>query len=230
MLGAWYDGDSGIDFRIRAGISFPHEYGPKRLTETNQRPRHDRVDLPLRFLSRQESRRTEMSNVIHTLSAGRFNRLVMLFAGATLFVVLTPVGSHAQRPRAAAQGDGDEATPSFSDFKGVRIGMSAEESRKKLGSPRDKGDDQDFYIFNDNEAVQVFFDKAGAVTAISVDFMSGATGIPAAKDVLGTNAEAKPDGSIYKMIRYPKAGYWVSYSRTSGDSPTITITMQKIQQ
>ncbi len=171
-----------------------------------------------------------MSNVIHTLSAGRFNRLVMLFAGATLFVVLTPVGLHAQRPRAAAQGDGDEATPSFSDFKGVRIGMSAEESRKKLGSPRDKGDDQDFYIFNDNEAVQVFFDKAGAVTAISVDFMSGATGIPAAKDVLGTNAEAKPDGSIYKMIRYPKAGYWVSYSRTSGDSPTITITMQKIQQ
>jgi hypothetical protein len=170
-----------------------------------------------------------MFNVIHTLSAGRLIRLVMLFAAATIFVVLTPVGSHAQRPRAASQGDGEDATPSFSDFKGVRIGMGAEESRKKLGSPRDKGADQDFYIFNDNEAVQVFFDKTGSVTAISVDFMSGATGIPLPKDVLGTNAETKADGSIYKMIRYPKAGYWVSYSRTSGDSPTITITMQKIQ-
>ena len=94
---------------------------------------------------------------------------------------------------------------------------------------RSKGDDQDFYVFDDTQAIQIMYDKSGTVSAISIDFMSGATGIPLAKDVLGTDAEAKPDGSIYKMIRYPKAGYWVSYSRTSGDSPTITITMQKIQ-
>jgi hypothetical protein len=46
--------------------------------------------------------------------------------------------------------------------------------------------------------------------------------------VLGAEAGAKTDGSIYKLLRYPKAGYWVSYSRTAGSSPTTTITMQKI--
>ena len=59
--------------------------------------------------------------------------------------------------------------------------------------------------------------------------MTGANGIPSPKDVLGTDADKKPDGSLYKLVRYPKAGYWVSYSRTAGDSPTITVTMQKIE-
>ena len=76
--------------------------------------------------------------------------------------------------------------------------------------------EQDFYVFNDTQAVQVFYDKAGAVSAISIDFMNGASAIPSAKDVLGTEAEAKADGSVYKMLRYPKAGYWVSYNRTAG--------------
>jgi len=107
--------------------------------------------------------------------------------------------------------------------------MHNDEARKKLGNPRDKGDDQDFYVFNDTQAVQVFYDKSGAVSAISIDYMNGATGIPTAKEVLGTDADAKPDGALYKMIRYPKAGYWVSYSRTAGSSPTTTITIQKIE-
>jgi hypothetical protein len=107
--------------------------------------------------------------------------------------------------------------------------MTAEEVRKKLGSPRVKDTDQDLYVFNDTQAVQVFYDKAGAVSAISIDFMSGANGIPLAKEVLGTEAETRTDGSVYKMLRYPKAGYWVSYSRTAGNSPTTTITMQKIE-
>lgn len=58
--------------------------------------------------------------------------------------------------------------------------------------------------------------------------MNGANAIPSAKDVLGTDADARADGSLYKMLRYPKAGYWVSYNRTAGAEPTTTITMQKI--
>jgi hypothetical protein len=160
------------------------------------------------------------------LFPGRISGLAFLAAGALTFIVLTPIASRAQRNRAPAEDP--ENQPVFTEFKGVRIGMSADESRKKLGSPRDKSAEQDFYVFNDTQAVQVFYDKAGAVTAISIDFMSGASSIPTAKDVLGTEAEKKPDGSLYKMLRYPKAGYWVSYSKTAGDSPTITITMQKI--
>lgn len=121
--------------------------------------------------------------------------------------------------------------PLFSDFKGVRIGMSTDEARKKLGSPRDKGDDQDFYVYNDNEAVQVFYDKASkTVTAISIDYMTGADAIPTAKDIVGSEPETKADGSAYKMVRYPKAGFWVSYSKTAGNSPTITVTLQKIER
>jgi len=160
------------------------------------------------------------------LFPGRFGGLALLAAGTLTFIVLTPMTSRAQRNRAPAEGPEDQ--PVFTEFKGVRIGMSADESRKKLGNPRDKSAEQDFYIFNDTQTVQVFFDKAGSVTAISIDFMTGASSVPSAKEVLGTDAEKRADGSVYKMLRYPKAGYWVSYSRTAGDSPTTTITMQKI--
>ena len=132
---------------------------------------------------------------------------------------------------AAAQGSkGSINTPDESSgfqFRGVKIGMATDDARKKLGAPRDKSPEQDFYLFNDNEAVQIYYDK-GAVSAISIDYMSGANGVPSAKDVLGAEADAKADGSIHKVVRYPKAGYWVSYSRTAGNEPTITITMQKI--
>ena len=119
--------------------------------------------------------------------------------------------------------------PLFVDFKGVRLGMLTEDVRKKLGSPKDKGDELDVFVFNDTQAVEVYYDKTTKkVTAISIDFMNGANQIPTPKEILGSEIDAKADGSGYKMVRYPKAGYWVSYSRTSGKEPTITITMQKI--
>jgi hypothetical protein len=169
-----------------------------------------------------------MLRVSPKLFSSRIIRLIFLFAGTLIFMALAPVALRAQRPKEALDSDADNR-PTFSDFKGVSIGTRADEARKKLGSPRDKSAEQDFYMFGDNQAVQVFYDKAGTVNAISIDFMSGAHAIPSCKDVLGTEAEKKPDGSVYKLIRYPKVGYWVSYSRTAGDSATVTITMQKIQ-
>jgi len=170
-----------------------------------------------------------MSGAIPQLCHWKLDRLVVLSVCGLLLLMLAPAVSRAQKPRAAAaSADDDEQQPSFGDFKGVRLGMTADDARKKLGTPQDKGVEQDFYVFNGNQAVQVYYDKSGLVTAISIDFMSGATGIPTPKEVLGVNAEPKPDGSIYKMIRYRKAGYWVSYNKGAGDSPTVTITMQKI--
>lgn len=124
---------------------------------------------------------------------------------------------------------GDDESPVFREYRGIQIGMTAEETRKKLGSPKDKGDDQDLYAFNDLEMATVGYDKTRKVYLVSVDFMSGATGIPTAKTVIGSDIEAKSDGSMYKMIRYAKAGYWVSYSRTAGDSPMVSIMIQKIE-
>jgi hypothetical protein len=156
---------------------------------------------------------------------GQTGKLIFVLAGALTLIAFTTDTSLAQRRTAAGE---PENQPAFSEFKGVRLGMKTDEARKKLGSPTDKGAEQDFYVFNDTQAVQVYYDKAGVVNAISIDFMNGATAIPSAKEVLGAEAEAKADGSAYKMVRYPKAGYWVSYSRTAGSSPTITVTMQRI--
>ena len=149
---------------------------------------------------------------------------LVLFSCVVILLLLTA-------STAAAQGSkGSIATPDENgfQFRGVKIGMATDEARKKLGSPKEKSAEQDFYLFNDNEAVQIYYEK-GAVSAIAIDYMSGANGVPSAKAVLGTDVDAKADGSLHKVVRYPKAGYWVSYSRTAGNEPTITITMQKIQ-
>ena len=122
-----------------------------------------------------------------------------------------------------------EEAPIFNEYRGVKIGWLADDVRKKLGNPANKGDEQDFYVFGDNETAQVFYDKATRqVTAISVDFMKGASEAFTPQQVFGADFETKADGSKSKLVRYPKAGYWVSYSRTAGDSPIITVTIQKI--
>ena len=141
------------------------------------------------------------------------------FAGAAL--------AQTTQKRSAAGGEED---PVFHDYRGVKLGWLADDVRKKLGDPANKADDQDYYIFNENERAQVYYDKATRqVTAISVDFMNGATGIITPQQVFGADFETKADGSKSKLVRYPKAGYWVSYSRTAGDSPIISVTMQKMQ-
>jgi hypothetical protein len=130
---------------------------------------------------------------------------------------------------AIAQKRGGEDEPVFREYRGVQIGMTVEEARKKLGNPKDKGEGQDFFTFNERESLLVGYDKTNKVTLVSVDFQAGAEGIPAAKTVMGSDLEAKTDGSMYKMVRYPKAGFWVAYSRTAGDSPMVSITIQKIE-
>ena len=116
--------------------------------------------------------------------------------------------------------------PIFSEYKGVRLGMTADECRHKLGTPQDKGDTQDFYAFSDNETAQVSYNAQHQVTSIAV-FYVGADKAPVPKTVLGADLTAKADGTIYRLVRYPKAGYWVSYSRTAGDSPLVTVMMQR---
>jgi hypothetical protein len=118
--------------------------------------------------------------------------------------------------------------PVFNEYRGVKLGWLADDVRKKLGDPANKGDEQDFYVFG-KETAQVLYDKATRqVTAISVDFINGASEIITPQQVFGSDVDTKPDGSKYKLVRYPKAGYWVSYSRTAGDSPIITVTIQKL--
>ena len=146
----------------------------------------------------------------------------MILSGAALSFFVGATVTHAQR-----KADEMEAA-AFQDYRGIQLGMLADEVRKKLGQPKDKGGEQDFYMFGETETAQIVYDKTHKVITISADFLTAGSTVPTAKQIFGGEVEAKADGSIYKLVRFPKAGYWVSYNRTGGNSPKTTVTLQKI--
>ena len=148
---------------------------------------------------------------------------------ALAFLVLL-LAALALLPTVRAQGPADKAKdePPFHEYKGVRIGMAADEARRLLGKPTDHDDKQEVFAVSDEESCQVYYDEAKKVSAVSITFF-GNKSVPTAKTVFGADAEPKQDGSIHKLIRFPKAGYWVSYTRTSGDAPMTIIAIQKLQ-
>ncbi len=155
-------------------------------------------------------------------------RIFMLFLMVAVAVAFSSAKAQAQR-KAAAHARAEDDSPLFHDYRGVQLGMTSDDVRKILGDPKDKGDEQDFFIFNETETAQIVYDKTHKVITISADFMTPNNSVLSAKQVFGAEVEPKADGSIYKMVRYPKAGYWLSYNRTSGTSPLTTVTLQKIE-
>lgn len=164
-----------------------------------------------------------MTHLSKFFNASLLARAILL----TFVVAISSIAVVAQvnKNRAAAVDD----KPIFNDYRGVQIGWLADEVRKKLGEPANKGDEQDIFLFGEKEMAQILYDKTTRkVITISVDFSSGAAGVLTPQQVFGAEIEAKPDGSKYKLVRYPKAGYWLSYSKTAGDTPTISVTITKI--
>jgi ABC-type microcin C transport system permease subunit YejE len=120
--------------------------------------------------------------------------------------------------------------PLWQDYKGVKIGMTAAEAQAKLGAPTVQDKDGLFYNFSETESVQVILDAQQKVRVISVMFAAGHPNPPSFENVFGKDEKVEPNaaGGIYKLIRYPGAGYWVSYSRLAGDKPLVTVTIQKL--
>lgn len=152
-------------------------------------------------------------------------QLILVFAAAAVIV-----HGQMQKPRStktnAYTDSGTVQQPLYSDYKGVRIGMTAEEVQAKLGKGM-RSDDQEFFVINSSETATVVFDTSNKVTGVSVDYLAG-VGAPDYRAVVGPDIITKPDGGLYKMVRYEQLGFWVSYSRTA-TSPVfmVTITMQK---
>jgi hypothetical protein len=151
-----------------------------------------------------------------------------LFAVATLLIALSSGNAQVRKGTSGGTATPEEHSASFNEYRGIQLGMVSDDVRKKLGAPKDKGEEQDFYVFDETETAQIVYDKTHKVVTISADFMNTPKAL-SAKQVLGADVEAKADGSVYKMVRYTKAGYWLSYNRTGGNSPLITITLQKIE-
>ncbi|MDT7542549.1 MAG: hypothetical protein QOE33_2453 [Acidobacteriota bacterium] len=123
----------------------------------------------------------------------------------------------------------DEKEPPFHGFKGVAIGMTIADARSHLGNPTDKSDAQDLYSVNDKQTIQVYYD-GGKVSAITLMFNNAGADALTPKAVFGSDiTEARPDGSMYKLVRYTKAGYFVAYNRTAGNEPVVIVTLQKIR-
>ena len=173
----------------------------------------------------------------------RFNtrnliRSLSLPALVLIFTISTANGQTVSRPSTqeeevataidkSASNSTTTNVPVFTGYRGVTIGMTAEEVRAKLDGLKE-GKRQDFLVLSERESAQIYYDDQGKVVAISVDYLGDNSNPPSPETVLGAALQAKADGSMYQLNRYAGAGYWVSYNRTAGDKPIVTITMQKM--
>ena len=119
--------------------------------------------------------------------------------------------------------------PIYREYRGVRLGMTAEETRAKLGTPVLMSNEQDFYVLSANETTQIAYDAFQKVVAISTDY-TGGVGAPDYKSVVGEGMLLqRPDGSLFRMEQYHSAGMWVSYNKSAAVVPVVTITIQIIR-
>jgi hypothetical protein len=137
------------------------------------------------------------------------------------------VRAQAQKARVVLVAQPAVQQPLYTEYKGVRLGMTSPEVRSKLGDPVLKDEELDYFVFGGNITAQVAYDSTHRAKAISVDYPAG-VGAPDYKAVVGIELDSRPDGSVFKLIRYESLGFWVSYNRTAGSTVIVTITIQKI--
>jgi outer membrane protein assembly factor BamE (lipoprotein component of BamABCDE complex) len=172
---------------------------------------------------------------------GKIRAIKALAVASALLLCLTALQASAQQTQpaetqnAALSNAQAETTPAlmpvFQQYKSVKIGMTEDEVRDLLGKPKVSDETGYFYIFSDEESAQISFDADKKVKMIAVFYSGKHENPPDYGDVFGQGAApvTKDDGSIYNLVTYPQAGYWVAYSRLAGDNATVTVTMQKIQ-
>lgn len=153
--------------------------------------------------------------------------LLVVFALLVIACAGLLMSANAQKARSAITAEPVGQQPLYSDYRGVRLGMTSQEVRAKLGDPVLKDQELDYFVFADNVSAQVAYDSAHKATAISVDYPAGVSA-PDYKAVVGTELDTRPDGSQFKLIRYESLGFWVSYNRTAGPTVIVTITIQRI--
>jgi hypothetical protein len=146
---------------------------------------------------------------------------LVYFALGVILLLIFAIVANGQTVNSQAQ------QPLYREYRGVRLGMTAEEARAKLGVPAMKSDEQDFYVFSANETAQLVYAEQKVVT-ISTDYTNG-IGAPDYKSVVGENLQQRPDGSLFRMVLYPSERFWVSYNKGASEVPVVTITIGKMK-
>lgn len=153
----------------------------------------------------------------------RIVEIVFFVIGVILLLILGAVAAGHAQAKKIAMGHSQVERPLYREYRGVRLGMTAAETRAKLGEPVMKSDEQDFYIFSANETAQIVYVEQKVVT-ISTDY-TGGVGAPDYKSVVGEDLLQKPDGSFFRMVLYDSERFWVSYNKSASMVPVVTITI-----
>jgi len=167
------------------------------------------------------------------ISTRRFFKASLILLVATIFALTLVAEAFAQqkteqKPSQPTRPAAQLEQPSYREYRGVRLGMPASEVRAALGTPKESEGRQEFYAISETEMAQVFYDAQRNVSAVTVSYLNGNSNAPTPEKIFGSPVEAKPDGSIYKMVKYEQAGFYVAYSRDAGDAPFISVVMQKL--
>ncbi len=155
--------------------------------------------------------------------------LAVAAAGSPAFAAQEPADTAVAGARPAAATSAAAPAPVYSKYRGVTLGASADEVHKALGKPSIKDKTTETYMPSDGETAVVYYDGDGKANAVVVTYAGADAKAPAPKDVLGADLETDADGMANKMVRYPEAGYWISYSKLAGENPYVIVTMKRIE-
>ena len=155
----------------------------------------------------------------------RIVEIIFLAIGVIVLLLLGVIASGQTETQAkkVARGHSQIQQLLYMEYRGVRLGMTAAETRAKLGEPAMKSDEQDFYVFSANETAQIVYTEQKVVT-ISTDY-NGGVGAPDYKSVVSEGLQQKPDGSWFRMTLYDSERFWVSYYKSASAVPVVTITI-----
>ena len=155
----------------------------------------------------------------------RIVEILFFVIGVILLLLLGAIASGQTKTEAmkTAKGYSQVQQPLYKEYRGVRLGMTAAETRAKLGEPAMKSDEQDFYVLSTNETAQIVYTGQKVVT-ISTDYLGG-VGAPDYKSVVGEALLQKADGSWFRMTLYDSERFWVSYYKSASVQPVVTITI-----
>jgi hypothetical protein len=118
--------------------------------------------------------------------------------------------------------------PAVDSVRDIELGMTVEQVKAKLGKPDVEDKTGLYFTLDKGDSVQIGLDADKKVRTVAAIYGAGSKDAPSFTDIFGTDAAA-PEGDVYKLERYPDAGYWVSYSRTnSKDKPVTVIMLRKI--
>jgi hypothetical protein len=151
--------------------------------------------------------------------------LSLLVAMMLLLLVGTIVKGQGNSPAIkSAKAPAQIQQPLYREYRGVTLGMTAVEVRAKLGEPAMKSDQQDFYVLSTDETTQIVYNAAQKVVTISTDYTRG-VGAPDYKSVVVEPLIPRPDGSSFRMVFYDSERFWVSYNKSAGVVPVVTVTV-----